>query len=136
MHAHRPIETLRFLHRSEVRFIVVGGIAAVLNGAPLGTFDIDLVYDRRHDNVDRLQTVLGELNAFGPTDLLATIGDDLGYEELLPRSVEMDIGGGMRIHVLNLETLISLKEQSGSDKDKAMLPILRQTLREKARDRH
>ena len=34
------------------------------------------------------------------------------------------------------ETLISLKEQSGSDKDKAMLPTLRQTLREKARDRH
>src|SRR3954447_4222634 len=107
MHAHRPINTIRVLHRSEVRFIVVGGIAAVLNGAPVGTFDIDLVYDRRHGNVDRLQTVLGELDVFGPTNLLATIGDDLGYEELLPQSVEMDIGGGVRTHVLNLQTLIS-----------------------------
>jgi hypothetical protein len=42
----------------------------------------------------------------------------------------MAIGEGISVWVLNLETLISLKEQLGSEKDLAVLPILRQTLRE------
>jgi hypothetical protein len=49
---------------------------------------------------------------------------------MLLHSTEMDIGEGMRVRVLNLETLISLKEQLTSEKDLAVLPILRQTLRE------
>jgi hypothetical protein len=42
----------------------------------------------------------------------------------------LKLGEGVRVKELNLETLISIKEQLGSDKDFAMLPILRQTLRE------
>jgi hypothetical protein len=42
----------------------------------------------------------------------------------------MDIGEEIRVRVLNLETLISIKEQLASEKDVAVLTILRQTLRE------
>ena len=70
------------------------------------------------------------LTRYGPVDLLATIGQDLGFSDLLPHSDEMDIGEGIRVRVLNLETLISIKERLASEKDVAMLPILRQTLRE------
>jgi hypothetical protein len=42
----------------------------------------------------------------------------------------MDIGGG-QIRVLDLETLIAIKEELNSEKDRAVLPILRRTLAEK-----
>lgn len=47
----------------------------------------------------------------------------------------MAIGEGFRIPVLNLETLIRLKEELGGEKDKAVLPILRTTLDELKRVR-
>jgi hypothetical protein len=37
----------------------------------------------------------------------------------------------MRIRVLDLETLIAVKESVGGEKDRAVLPILRRTLEEK-----
>ena len=67
-----------------------------------------------------------------------SIGDHregLGYEQLLPRSTEMDIGEGIRIRVLNLETIISVKEQLASEKDLAVLPLLRRTLDEVKRSK-
>lgn len=75
----------------------------------------------------------GHLNLstrYGPLDLLASVGRNLGFAELLPRSVEMDIGEGVRVRVLDLETIISVKESLASEKDLAALPILRQTLSE------
>lgn len=150
------LATLRALRENQVEFILVGGLAAVLNGAPIQTYDVDLVYSREPANIERLLAVLalmdaifriqperrlrptashlaasGHLNLltrYGPLDLLATIGQDLAYDDLLSHSAEMDIGEGLRIPVLDLETLIAIKEQLGGEKDVAMLPILRQTL--------
>ena len=73
---------------------------------------------------------LNLLTRLGPLDLLATIGQNLAYEHLLPHCLEMDIGEGSRVQVLNLETVIALKEELAGDKDIAVLPILRQTLKE------
>lgn len=154
--------TFRILSERSVQFIVVGGVAAVLNGAPVQTFDIDLVYAREAENIARLLQVLREIKAvfrvqpdrrlrpnkshlagrghlnlltnYGPVDLLATIGDNLGYRDLLPHTSEMEIEDGVRIRVLDLETIISLKEQLASDKDLAVLPILRQTLKSRLTD--
>jgi hypothetical protein len=39
----------------EVDFIVVGGVCTVLHGAPVYTFDLDLVHSRAPDNLERLQ---------------------------------------------------------------------------------
>jgi len=47
-------ETLEALARHHVDFIVVGGVAAVLGGAPISTFDLDIVCDRAPANVARL----------------------------------------------------------------------------------
>jgi hypothetical protein len=150
--------TLRTLCESDIQFIVVGGLAAVLNGAPVQTYDVDVVYSREQANIDRLLKFLQEIDAifriqperrlrparshlaadghlnlltrYGPVDLLATIGQNLGYSDLLPHSTEMVIGEGRYVRVLDLETLISIKEQLATEKDVAVLPILRQTLRE------
>ncbi len=51
------------------------------------------------------------LTVYGPVDLLGTAGEGLGYEELLPNSPEIEIDDFLRIRVLDLETIISIKEQ-------------------------
>ena len=71
------------------------------------------------------------MTRYGPLDLLGTIGSNLAYEDLVPRSVELDVAEGLRIRVLDLETLIAIKEEVGGEKDLAVLPVLRRTLEEK-----
>jgi len=153
--------TLRLLSENHVDFILVGGLAAVLQGVPVSTYDVDIVHSREAANVQRLLSSLATLDAIfriqpsrrlkpdvshltghghinlitrlGSLDLLCTIGDGLTYEQLLPYSERMDLEEGLAIRVLRLEKLIELKEQLGSEKDRAMLPLLRRTLEEKRR---
>ena len=61
-------------------------------------------------------------------DVLGTVGNGLGYEDLLPHSLEMEVGRGARVRVLDLQTIVALKEQLGGEKDLAVLPVLRRTL--------
>jgi hypothetical protein len=152
---------LRALREGGVEFVVVGGLAAVLNGAPVSTFDLDIVPARDEENVARLLSVLEKLDAIyrrqparrlkpnashlsspghhnlmtscGPLDVLGTIGHGLDYEGLLPHTVEMEAGGGVRVRVLNLATIIRLKEELAGEKDLAALPVLRRTLEQKER---
>ena len=154
---------LRTLSGRRVDFIVVGGVCAVLHGAPLATFDLDLVHSREPDNVERLMTALEELDAYyrgqggrvirpdgshlsspghqllmtkaGPLDLLGVIGKGRGYEELLKHTVEASVSGDVTVRLLDLETLIETKQEAAREKDRAVLAILRQTLEEKRRRR-
>jgi hypothetical protein len=65
--------------------------------------------------------------------VLGTIGRGLSYEDLVPHTVEMDIGGGVRVRVLSLAKIVALKEELAGEKDLAVLPILRRTLEQKQR---
>ncbi|MDP8980717.1 MAG: hypothetical protein M3O35_09015 [Acidobacteriota bacterium] len=125
-------------------------MAAALSGSPIHTLDIDLVYSPEAENINRLLVVLqsmdavfriqperrlrpdgSHLTAGGHLNLLTSFGPlDLGFSDLIPHSHELEVGPGVRVRVLNLEMLISMKEQLGSEKDLAMLPILRRTLSE------
>ena len=59
----RARQILELLDRHGVRYVVVGGLAAVVHGSGRATFDIDLVPDWSRDNLDRLagEYVLGTL---------------------------------------------------------------------------
>ena len=46
------------LSRHEVRYVVIGGIAAVLHGVPRATFDLDILIDPTPDNTKRLLAAL------------------------------------------------------------------------------
>ena len=46
-----------------VDFVLVGGLAAVAQGAPLTTHDIDIVHRRAPENVDALFAFLSSANA-------------------------------------------------------------------------
>lgn len=58
------LEILRILSKHKVDFIVVGGVCAVLHGAPLATFAIDVVHSRDSDNIERLLSALEELKTY------------------------------------------------------------------------
>lgn len=151
------LEILRVLHQHEVDYIVVGGVSGVLHGAPITTIDLDVVHSRSTENIPRLLAALAELDAFargqgerrlrpdrthlesgghqllmtshGPLDLLGTVAGGRGYEDLVKRTVEMRVGS-LAVRVIDLDTLIELKEQAGRDKDRAVLDILKRTREE------
>ncbi len=151
----RFLDILSVLVRHEVQFIVVGGVAAILEGVPIATFDLDIVYRRSENNNPRLAAALQEINALykdlagrrivpdvtklatinlhllntdlGPLDVLSRIGDELTYEELRTRSFDYEVGG-LNLRVLDLEAVIQSKEFANREKDRAVLPILRRTL--------
>jgi hypothetical protein len=54
---------LEKLCRAGVEFILVGGLAAVVQGAPVTTMDVDIVHRRSLDNASRLMGVLESLEA-------------------------------------------------------------------------
>ena len=43
-------EVISSLQRHKVRYIVIGGIAAVLHGVPRATFDLVILIDANFDN--------------------------------------------------------------------------------------
>jgi hypothetical protein len=51
------------LAASGTEFVLVGALAAVAQGAPLTTFDIDVVHRRDAANVDRLLAFLASVDA-------------------------------------------------------------------------
>ena len=153
------LSILRTLRKEQVDFIVVGGVGGVLQGAPLTTFDLDVVHARDPQNIERLLAALELLGAryrtpgaeqkkpershlvssghqllmtrACPLDLLGTIGRGHSYDDLIGNTIELEIGKGLQVHVLKLETLIKVKEETAREKDKLALLILRRTLQER-----
>lgn len=54
---NRFLDQIKVLVRHEVDFIVVGGVAAVLAGAPIVTMGLDVAFDRSAENISRLGLV-------------------------------------------------------------------------------
>lgn len=148
---------LRTLSSHGVDYIVVGGVAAVLDGVPAQTFDLDLAHSRTPENLTRLVAALTEIDAhyrlhpkritpneshlastghhllmtrYGMLDMLGTVGKDRTYDDLVPHSAFMEIEPTVNVRVLDLETLIATKEEANRPKDQQILPVLRATLAE------
>lgn len=58
-----PVSMLRILRSHDVAFVVVGGVAARLRGAPLLTQDVDITPDPTAVNLERLAAALEEMEA-------------------------------------------------------------------------
>ncbi len=149
------LNILQVLGHHGVDFILVGGVAAILEGAPVSTFDLDVVVLPTGENRERLLAALVELEAryldpagrhivpdltkletmrlhrlltrHGPLDVLKTIGSGLGYADLAGETEIYEIAG-LSVRTLRLEMVIRSKEEANREKDRAALPVLRQTL--------
>jgi len=133
-----------------VEFMVIGGQAEALMGSPRVTYDVDLCYRRTPENLERLARALRtlkltlrgapadlkfrvdaralalgsnftfEVDAEYPLDLLAYLEPVGTYEDLLPGSEVLQIGG-KTVRVIGLEDLIRIKRHLGRPKDRESL---------------
>ncbi|MEO0124041.1 MAG: DUF6036 family nucleotidyltransferase [candidate division WOR-3 bacterium] len=53
---------IRRLTEENVKFVVVGGVAAIIHGVPRATFDLDVVIEFSKINVKRFNKILDEFN--------------------------------------------------------------------------
>ena len=137
-----------------VEFIVVGGVAAFAQGAPLVTIDLDVVHRRDEPNVLRALAAMRTLGAFargrpglvpgpdalrgpghqlletryGDLDLLGTIEDDLDYDALVPYTKVVRFHDH-DVRLLSLAKIVEMKRRSPREKDRAGLPVLEATLK-------
>jgi hypothetical protein len=148
---------LRSLVENQVEFVVVGLTAAIAQGVPLGTIDLDICYERTSKNADRLATALkpfhpqlrgapvglpfkldGKTIMFGSNFTFITDAGDVGilgnisglgeYPQIKKNAVETEVYG-LTLFMMSLEDVIRSKKAAGRMKDKAQLPVLEETLR-------
>ena len=75
---NRLQDVFRSFQRHEVKYVVIGGIAAILHGVPRATFDLDILIEATPDNAQRLLDAL--LDAGLGTAALTSSGDILANE--------------------------------------------------------
>lgn len=136
---------LRALVDNGVDFILVGGLAAAAHGSSRDTRDVDVVYRRTTENIQRLARALQPLSPYlrgappglpfawdarsierglnftlstsaGAIDTLGEIIGGGGYEQLLPYTIKLEILG-LTCLCLNLDRLIHVKRAAGRPKD-------------------
>jgi hypothetical protein len=143
------------LVKADIEFILVGGLAAVIQGAPVTTMDVDIVHKRSSENILKLFQFLKSIDAIhrrpddkiilpkeedfsghalystrlGPIDVLAFIEERKNYEDLLKNTVEIPFKGHI-IRVLDIRMIIELKKTSKDPKEKQRLLVLEETLRQ------
>lgn len=138
------VGVLRDIH---LEAIIVGNAASILHNAPVLTQDVDLLVRDTKMNRDKLKKLADAIGGYGPTDisnststqrilggsvpvdiLYNKMGGNLRFESVRSRSVKIHIG--IRIAtVASLEDVIKSKIAANRPKDRAVLPILRDTLR-------
>jgi len=136
---------LEALHDAGVDFVVIGGVALTLHGSALITADTDVMYDRTAENVQRLATVLSELDVrlreapddlpfepdvrtlragqnftfttkYGDLDLLGQVDGVPSYQRLRKGARRLKLGKGT-VLVAEIEDLIAMKAAASRPKD-------------------
>lgn len=141
----QPEAVIRLLGGHGVRYVVIGGLAAVTHGAPIVTQDVDLCHAREPDNLERLATALQEVHAhlrgatpglpfrldartlakgdaftfttdLGWIDLMATPAGTEGYDDLARTADSFQLFGH-RVLIAGVDDLIRMKRAAGRPKD-------------------
>ncbi len=150
----RPDEILRRLVAADVRFVLVGGLAAQAHGSASLTSDLDICYARDAINLQALARVLDDLAAvrrglpadaprMPPLDartlragglftLSTRFGDfdlladpDPGFDyDRLVGAAIPTVSGGTRVLAAGLDDLMAMKRAAGRPKDRIELEIL------------
>jgi hypothetical protein len=150
----RPDEILRRLVDAEVKFVLVGGLAAQAHGSTSLTNDLDICYARDPENLRALSGVLDDIAAIRrglPPDTppmppldprtlraggLFTLATRFGdFDLLADPDPGLDyatlivgavpaITAGVRVMAAGLDDLMAMKRAAGRPKDRVELEIL------------
>ena len=141
----RPDDVVRLLARHEVRYVLVGGLAAITHGSSLVTVDVDICYARDRPNLERLAAALLEVHAdlrgaepglpfrldartlergdsftfttdLGAIDILGTPTGTDGYDDLARTADTLELFGH-DVLVASVDDLIRMKRAAGRTKD-------------------
>lgn len=152
---------LRRLVRGDVDFVVVGGVAVVVQGSPRFTKDLDICHATDPENLDRLGALLIELGARlrgvdedlpfvpdrrtlkstqmltlttpeGDIDLLVDPPGSRGYATLRRRASRIELGGDT-VLIASIDDLIAMKAAAGRSQDLVDLEALRIVRRRSSR---
>lgn len=153
-----PALLLRVLTEHDVRFVVIGGLAAAVHGSPFVTFDLDVTPEPSAENLQRLsdalRTVEARIRAEGVPEGLPFRHDatSLGAARvwnLITRGGVLDISfvpdgtqgysdlvreatdvsiDGVMAPVASLADVIRSKQAANRPKDQRVLPTLREIL--------
>lgn len=146
-------QLLEALAAMQVKFVVIGTYAAIMQGSNIGNQDLDICYERTEDNHKKIIRALTPFNP-RPTELPEThkvpfsehflaqassvnLVTDLGYLDL--HDEISGVGGYAQIineaktinlgrivfQVASLDTIIRSKEAADRPKDRATLPELK-----------
>lgn len=136
---------LASLTANDVRFVIIGGLAATLHGSARVTYDLDIVYDRSPENLSRMVAALGPFQPYlrgappglpfrfdvetlkrglnftftttgGSIDLLGELAGVGAYEAVRARANHATMFGSTYLFI-DLETLIISKRAAGRPKD-------------------
>jgi hypothetical protein len=156
---YRPDRLLEVLERHQVRYVVIGGLAAGLRGSPYITRDVDVTPARDRANFVQLAAALTELEAklrvpeldypveipldehsfeqgttwtyvtkHGNLDVALLPDGTRGYDDLRRGATREQLSDTLEVSVASLADVIRSKEAAGREKDRAVLPALRQVL--------
>jgi len=136
---------LSSLQTEGVSFVIIGGVAATLHGAARVTFDLDVVYDRSSENLERIVRALAPFQPYlrgappglpfkfdsetlkrglnftlttseGPIDLLGELTGVGSFSEVSANSVAAQLFGA-EYRFIDLDALIASKRAAGRPKD-------------------
>ncbi len=148
-----PEPLLKDLKRGGVKFVIVGGAAMVIHGSAYLTDDLDIVYARDPDNIQklvvaikpfkpRLRTIAGGVSfrfdertvknglnfalttTHGNIDILGEIAGLGGFASVQKHVEKVQIGN-QAFDVLSLGGLIRSKKAAGRPKDLLVIPELK-----------
>ena len=146
-----PLAVLEALAARQVEFVLIGGLAAVLHGSPLPTFDIDITVRRTGANIEALHLALVDMDAlvvpdgdseaetrdalqagrltsfctrFGYVDVVGAPAALRDYRVLSRRAVWMQLRPGLRVKVAALQDIVASKQALSRTRDSAQIPAL------------
>ena len=133
---NRLKDVFRSFQKHDVKYVVIGGIAAVLYGVPRATFDLDILIQSDPDNARRLLDALldaglGTASLTSADELLSneiTIFKDRGRIDVQTSSPGLSFQDawrerntmeyqGQEFYVVSLQDLIRSKRAAGRDVD-------------------
>ncbi len=146
-----PLLTLvaGLLTRHRLAAVLIGNAAAALQGSPVTTVDLDFMFRKNARSLAKLRRIADDLEAtvlvpYYPAselyrvarerdqlqlDFMAWIDGVRSFDALCARASRVWFGDG-ELLVASLRDIIRSKEAADRPQDRAVLPVLRRTLRE------